>query len=386
MKYFMLHIFLYVGLTISPALRGFEPYRGNLEIHYINVGQGGSTLIIGPNGTSILYDFGNYNGTRDILPYLSGLPRLTRKTIDYTILSHNDKDHYMGYYDTFNLGEFDVRIANYYSGDTTGFNSLLIQSRWAVPASKTTAGSPTAIPVGLTISIGDGAYVKVMAANGKIFGKKNRIAIQNKNDASVALFISYKNFQYILDGDLGGGAEACTSRNTVQKNLQDYVADQLIAEKLMTAQFGVDVMHIAHHGSESSTSSYYYNKMLPEVGLISVGEGNSRYRHPRKDVVYNVLLGEIRPSCVKAPKLKYLFQTERGDEGIARTGETSNLGIVAGDIRISTNGDEFYTIFGSGRIHVNGKETFQYGHSSMNVTKGWKVCLDEILDHCNLNN
>ena len=39
----------------------------------------------------------------------------------------------------------------------------------------------------------------------------------------------------------------------------------------MKPDFGVDVLHIAHHGSESSTSAAYYKLMKPEVGLISVG-------------------------------------------------------------------------------------------------------------------
>lgn len=40
----------------------------NLEIHYINVGQGGSTLIIGPDGTTILYDLATSSATSGSCP------------------------------------------------------------------------------------------------------------------------------------------------------------------------------------------------------------------------------------------------------------------------------------------------------------------------------
>jgi hypothetical protein len=47
---------------------------GELQIHVIDVGQGSSELVIGPDGTSILIDGGTGSqGTSNVLPYLNDL-------------------------------------------------------------------------------------------------------------------------------------------------------------------------------------------------------------------------------------------------------------------------------------------------------------------------
>jgi len=56
----------------------------------------------------------------------------------------------------------------------------------------------------------------------------------------------------------------------------------------MSEKYGVDLLQIAHHGNESSTSAAYYNIMKPEVGLISVGKNQGSFHHPREDVVDRV--------------------------------------------------------------------------------------------------
>ena len=72
---------------------------GNLNIFFIDVGQGDSTLIRTPFNKTILIDGGgslseNYDvGKNVLLPYL--LSRGVKK-IDYLIISHFDQDHYQG--------------------------------------------------------------------------------------------------------------------------------------------------------------------------------------------------------------------------------------------------------------------------------------------------
>ena len=60
----------------------------DLKIHFIDVGQGDSTLIISPQGKTILIDGGEENET--LLSYL--LDRKISK-INYVIISHFDTDH-----------------------------------------------------------------------------------------------------------------------------------------------------------------------------------------------------------------------------------------------------------------------------------------------------
>ena len=341
-------ISLLVAITYPASAERLQP--GTLEIHYINVGQGGSTLIVGPNGTRILYDFGPVNGNRDIVPYLRDTVGLQPSdALQYTIISHRDKDHYMGYRDVVEAG-YDVTIANYGPGSPKP-STKSIRKNWLDPAKKTTAGTVRAIPVGHSINLGDGAEAIVVAANGRIFGNQDPVVVSNENDRSVAILIRYGKFQYLIDGDLGSGQEKCTDHQTTQRDVQTRVAMALIRQGLISKEYGVDVLHIAHHGSESSTSAAYFNRMKPEVGLISVGLKNKRYMHPRADVVDKVLLGSNRPACVEAPPVEYLFQTEDGEEGCLATGCTSNSGEAIGNITLTTNGEQFYEIMGDNHVH-----------------------------------
>lgn len=355
-------------LFIQPVAAEFKA-SGKLEIHYINVGQGGCTLIIGPNGTRILYDFGNVAGNNDIVPYLRDTVGLSPADgLHYAIVSHGDKDHYMGYRDVVEAG-YDILVANFSSGSPKASSSTMEQ-QWLQPATQTTAGEIASIPVGLAISLGDGAEAIVMASNGKVYGDRQGVSVSNENDRSIALFIRYGKFQYILDGDLGSGPESCTDHQTTQKDVQTRVAHALLRLGFMTEARGVDVLHIAHHGSESSTSAAYYNLMKPEVGLISVGKKNKSYLHPREDVVDKVLIGNRRASCVEAPPLKALFQTEDGEEGCSSTGCTSFTGLAIGDIKLVTDGKREYTITGNNRVHGGDREAV--------LGKPWRFTVDEV--------
>lgn len=49
----------------------------------------------------------------------------------------------------------------------------------------------------------------------------------------------------------------------------------------------VNVLKVGHHGSDTSSSEDFINKIAPEISVISVGEGNS-YGHPH-EVTLNTL-------------------------------------------------------------------------------------------------
>lgn len=49
-------------------------------------------------------------------------------------------------------------------------------------------------------------------------------------------------------------------------------------------QLKVDVLKVAHHGSDTSTTALFLEKVQPKIALISVGKHN-RYGHPSPDVI-----------------------------------------------------------------------------------------------------
>lgn len=327
---------------------------GELVIHYINVGQGASTFIQGPDGTSLLYDFGDTGDGPRIVEYLKNLGISAGGSIDYAILSHRHLDHYFGYRDIVEAN-VDVRVANYDSEGSTPAQTGRAYQRWWRPAGNTSAGTPVAITPGESIDLGCGASAFVAAANGVLYdGRQVTGDTPNVNDRSIFLLITYGDFQMTLDGDLGAGKEACTGHHTGQAAVQPAVMRALIRDGIVDAADGVDVMHVSHHGSESSTSAAYFNLARPTVAVISVGiDGkNYDYGHPRASVVDTVLLGPNRPSCVTAPPVWAVFQTEDGldDPADDTQAKTSNAGMSSGNIVISTDGATSFQVWGDNRV------------------------------------
>ena len=66
-----------------------------LEIHYINVGWGGSVLVKGPDGTTVLLEAGNTGkGTQYVVPYLKSIGLQPASGLDYTIAGHQHCDRH----------------------------------------------------------------------------------------------------------------------------------------------------------------------------------------------------------------------------------------------------------------------------------------------------
>jgi beta-lactamase superfamily II metal-dependent hydrolase len=318
----------------------------NLEIHYINVQQGASTLIIGPNGTTILFDGGyEFKGTNEVVPYLQSLGISTSQTLDYIIASHRDTDHYVGLTEVMNYG-YDAYTVYDNGSDKTN----IYVDNFLAAAATTSAGGCVPITLGEIIDLGSGATATCVAANGYVVGSGLVPNAQaNENDRSIALLIKYGDFDYILHGDMGGGSDdyECTGRSTSQVNVETPMAQSIMpggSYPLLT-QYGVELAHVSHHGSESSTNSDYMNLFTPTVACISVGAGQGTgWYHPRQDVVESVLLAQA--PCITAPAALVL-QTEEGDP----TGSiTSYAGYCVGDIVIATDGVNSYSINATGAV------------------------------------
>ncbi len=319
--------------------------KKTMEIHVINVQQGDATLVIGPDGTTLLIDGGDTgHGKNDVVPYLKKLG--IKNGIDYLVNTHRHADH-LGGFDELIDAEYDVRKIIWDNGSNKTDTQAI--SDFLEAATTTTAGSVKTIPLGQVIDLGNGAKATAVAVGGRILGTTTTLSVTDENDQSVALLIQYGLFDYMMSGDLGGGQDdtACTGRTTDQKNLETILMNALMpggGASLLTAS-GVEAMMVPHHGSESSMNSDFMNGMSPRVAIISVGEGQgTAFQHPRKNIVEKVLMA--KGTCITAqPAL--VLQTDEGDPIGA---DTSNKGFVVGDIVIKTNGVSTFWVSGSGRV------------------------------------
>ena len=320
----------------------------NLEIHTINVGWGASVLVKGPDGTTVLLDGGDTGkGTSRVVPYLQSIGIQATDGLDFIIAGHQHCDHIGGLDEVINAG-YDVHNQNYYNGSSATSGCV---TGWNNAAATTTAGAAVAMPVGTVINLGSGATLTCVVRNGSIIGGGS-ISVPDENDKSIGVLIQYGGFDYLWASDLGGGSDACTGRSTSQKNVETLVIQAISpgGANPLIATGGIDVIHVNHHGSESSTNPTYFNTAKPEVAIIGVGAGQtSGFDLPRIKTVDNVLLG---PSCISVPP-SYVLQSEDGSPSGANT---SSSGYSVGNIVVTTGGQTTYTIDADGAVSQGANE------------------------------
>ncbi|HET6201502.1 MAG TPA: fibronectin type III domain-containing protein [Planctomycetota bacterium] len=317
----------------------------NLEIHYINVGWGGSVLVRGPNGTTVLLEAGKtHDGADVVVPYLDSIGIPAAMGLDYMILGHHHNDHVGGMDEVIEAG-YDVHVANYENGSTEPHSSY---DQWVEAAQGTTAGAPVPMPVGAQILLGNGATLTCVARNGSILGGGS-VPVDSENDRSIAVLVQYGGFDFLWASDLGGGEidQSCTGRSTSAADVETAVIQAISpgGANPMISSGGIDVLHCNHHGSETSTNKNWMNLARPAVAVISIGAGQSSGDdRPRIDVVESVLLAEA--PCITVPPALVL-QTEEGDPSGSNT---SFAGYCVGDVQISTDGVSAFTVSADGQV------------------------------------
>lgn len=212
---------------------------GDMKIHYIDVGQGDSELIQ-VDGKNILIDAGTSD--KKALNYLKSIGITT---LDYVIATHPHEDHIGSMDDvinTFNVGTF-------YSPKVTTTTKTYENM---INALKTKNLKLTVPKVGDQLTIGN-ATLTFLAPNSEKY--------EDLNNYSIVCKLKYGNNSFLFDGD----AESVSESEILQKQLD----------------IQADVIKIGHHGSDSSTSQAFLDKVNPKYAIISCGKDND-YGHPHQ--------------------------------------------------------------------------------------------------------
>ena len=231
--------------------------RDNLEINFIDVGQGDSTLIRVSNKT-ILIDGGgsSYGETFDVgeqtlFPYL-----LDRgiNTIDYVIVSHFDSDHCQGL--NFIMENMKVKnaIISSLGQESNEYDTFL-------SLAKKQNTNLIYVKKGDIIKIGD-CTIKIL------FPNNEPITDNEKNNNAIVFKFLWKNISILFTGDIEEKAE--------NKILSLY-SDNL--EELKST-----ILKVAHHGSKTSTTKPFLEAVKPQIALIGVGKDNN-FGHPNSGVI-----------------------------------------------------------------------------------------------------
>jgi len=253
----MIHLLRLVAVCAALAL---PAEAQNLEVHFLNVGQGHAALIVGPDGTTVMVDGGNPgDGSGTIVPYLNSLG-ITSLT--YGITTHFHTDHMGGLDEVYNL----------VSGPTTAFDrgNFNIPSNTQVTQYLSSVAGVRATPtVGQTVALGGGATLEFVCLNGDWSGGSidPYAFLQGENGSSIGMVIRYGDFDAFIGGDLSGGGNATSDMETLIRN-----------------DVGpVEVALASHHGSNTSSNSVFIATLDPGMVVYSCGPANG-FGHPTKTV------------------------------------------------------------------------------------------------------
>lgn len=226
-----------------PEITSEEP--SELQVHFIDVGQGDSTLII-CDSEAMLIDAGDNDQGTKVQNYLQ---KQGVESLKYVICTHPDSDH-IGGMDVI-LYKFDCETIFMTDGekDTNTYRDV-------IDAMKSKTYKSTLPIVGNSYSLGDAEFTIVAPSQ---LGN-------DSNNNSIAIILTHGDNKFIFTGD----AESDEESDILNSGIS----------------IDADVYKVGHHGSSSSYSVEFLNAVSPTYAVISCAEGNS-YGHPHAETLNN---------------------------------------------------------------------------------------------------
>ena len=226
----------------------------SFSVHVIDVGQGDSILILA-GGKSILIDAGEKEYGKTVVSFIKekGIEKL-----DYVIATHPHSDHIGGMAEVISsVGAEKIivpRLPDNMVPTTRVYENFL-------KSVKNSGGKLTAAKAGMVYNIAeiDGLPVRMT-----VLTPCEGAEYDDLNNYSVAVRVDYNRISWLLAGDLSEEGE---------KDLIKSGAD-----------IDVTAYKVSHHGSSSSSSDRFLERVTPRLCVISCGEGNS-YGHPHTETM-----------------------------------------------------------------------------------------------------
>ena len=245
----VLVLFLLLLFYVSSSLA--SPRTDHLEVSFINVGQGDSILIRDPGGFDVLIDGGKSSAGPTVVAYLR---QQGVGDIDVMLASHADSDHTGGLIDVLKATDIPVKAVLYngYPGDT---------DTWGNFATAVANDGLTLTPVGFPMATTWGL------ATAYILNPVAGLVNPDQNAASVVVLLEYGQTRFLFTGDIDSMVEVTiVARGT---------------------PIPAQILKVAHHGSESSSSDAFLSAVGPEQAIISVGHNS--YGHPSNETIARLL-------------------------------------------------------------------------------------------------
>lgn len=242
---------LLVVLFVTLLVLFYKMHDRDVEVSFLDVGQGDAIFIRTENGKTILIDGGP---SEKVLEGLSHRMPLLDRDIDTMIITHADADHVTGLIPV--LAKYHVHhiVMSPVRGNTKTFSSLYDAVEHEV---KYDGAILHTAKTGDRITFSSTSYMNI------VYPPKSISSTADTNDASVSTLFVHDTYTVLLTGDLPTTHE-----------------DDLIS---MLPQ-DITIYKAGHHGSKTSSGAQLLSYIHPEYAVISAGE-NNRYGHPHKETL-----------------------------------------------------------------------------------------------------
>lgn len=224
-----------VGVEKSTDVTRIQSVKTPVKVHYIDVGQGDS-IFIEINDKNILIDAGEEEHASTIIAYLK---TYDVEKLDLVFLTHPHEDHIGGMGEV--LSEFE--IGEFYMPDKELVTRSFIRMTTALDEKNTPRNL---LKGGMEFEFGESIMLQILSPN--------KDSYLNPNNYSSIMRLVVGNNAFLFTGD----------------------AEEIIETEVIRtgAELKSDVLKAPHHGSKTSSSEPFLEKVGPTYIVVTSGLGN----------------------------------------------------------------------------------------------------------------
>ena len=257
-------------------------FRPELQVTFLDVGQGDCIFLQTEDGTSYLTDGGSSSvskvGKYRMMPFLKYQGASQVKAV---FVSHADSDHCNGIAELLEQAELEgIRVEYLVLPDladecrSEGYEELVELARQN----------------GIAVQyLHEGQQFQDGELQFRCLHPSKGYRAEDLNETSMVLLVTYRGFSMLLTGDVQGAGE-------------EHLTQELKAWKkpgaTEHAETELTILKVAHHGSKNSTTEEFLKAANPKLAIISCGEGN-RYGHPHEETLERLEKADVSWFCTK---------------------------------------------------------------------------------------